>query len=145
MGMNTMAEQEYQGEVIAERRKAPRFPLKLQVRYTLANSDSSCREIPVQNIGCNGLAMLGDQAISLSRCVRLQLFLPKHSAGLVGKIVCPEKESQPVELEGRVIWSTPFGNKFIFGIVFVKINRQQSGSLREFLRYYELDQPSLTF
>jgi|GEM_PF-4295701 len=137
------AKDSYHGEVIAERRRFPRFPLKLQVTYRIASQEPVTTSS--ENIGLGGLAVLSDQPVEVGQRLTLSLYLPRIASDMVAKILCEEKDSRPVDFEARVVWSTRFGTRTMFGAEFTQIPDPGRQLLRAFLEEYEMDQPRLSF
>lgn len=137
------AKDSYHGEVIAERRRFPRFPLKLQVTYRIASQEPVTTSS--ENIGLGGLAVLSDRPVEVGQRLKLSLYLPRIASDMVAKIACEAKDARPVDFEARVVWSTRFGTRTMFGAEFTQISDPGRELLRKFLEEYEMDQPRLSF
>ncbi|MFH1854365.1 MAG: PilZ domain-containing protein [Candidatus Omnitrophota bacterium] len=108
-----------------ERRKYPRFELKIDAMYNVMSS----KELPLvsktENISAEGICFESDKALKTGTHVNLEIDL--------------KDKSKPVNLTGKIKWSheikTPgiSEKKFLNGVKLINVSKTDEG---RFLKYY---------
>jgi c-di-GMP-binding flagellar brake protein YcgR len=138
-----MDSEPFKGETIAERRRYPRFPLKLPVHFQCTEKKVNTHS---ENLSLGGLAVLCDHPLDTGQALNLELFIPKDAGSLESKIVCPEELCVPAAIDARVVWNTRYGDhQFILGVEFLNLHAPADVHLKKFLANYELAQPDVSF
>jgi hypothetical protein len=148
-----MTSNEYKSHIIAERRRFPRKPLTLSLKFNLIPADAS--SVPEQNqidggrsenISAHGLALFSDLKMEKGQKLNIILYLPPKEKRLPELRLTTWREAEcfPVEIESRVVWRLPFaGNKFAYGVEFMAVAEQDQAVFDEFLKDFYLQKPNL--
>jgi len=108
-----------------DRRRYPRFALKINAKYRIVDSEQVLRFGNLKNISAEGICFESDQRLKPGNHVGLEVDL-----GDRGK---------PVSLTGEILWaievkrSMDKGKKFINGIKLLDVSSSDEG---RFLKYY---------
>lgn len=110
---------------MADRRKYPRFELKVNAKYNVIDSEDIFSDSKTKNISAEGICFESDT-----------FFKPGTGIGL--KIDLGDR-SEPVQLTGQIRWSqevkgeAPGKKKYLNGVKLVKVPESDEG---RFLKYY---------
>lgn len=148
-----MTPNEYKSHIIAERRRFPRKPLTLSLKFNLIPTDSinvadsGCIDGGrSENISANGLALFSDLKMEKGQKLSIILYLPpkeKRSPDL-SLTAWHEEECIPVQIQSRIVWRLPFaGNKFAYGVEFTTVADDDQAIFDEFLKDFYLQKPNL--
>lgn len=138
-----MSEKQGHGETIAERRKYPRFPLKLNVQYQLsgqADRRSIFSNSISRDLGIGGVAMMVWEQLDTGQMLDIEIGIPEfEQADKWNK----QDEAVPVKktvlLTSRVVWRWPrTGKRYLIGIQFLDLKQEDALAIKDFLQNYEL-------
>jgi len=108
-----------------ERRRYPRFELKINAKYRIMDSEQALRFINVKNISAEGMCFESDKRLKPSNHVKLEVDLGDRG--------------NPVSLTGEILWVMEIKGlkggekKFMNGIKLIDIS---SSDESRFLKYY---------
>lgn len=137
----------YRSDVIAERRRYPRKPLNLFLKFELANPQNNppARDnSQTENISSGGLALYSEHKLEKGQEISLVLYLPpkeKRSSEIVVAF-WTETECIPISIQARIAWRLPFiNNKYAYGAEFISIDPNDKPAFDEFLADFYLHKP----
>jgi c-di-GMP-binding flagellar brake protein YcgR len=133
----------YSADMQAERRKSPRIPLNIAVKYQCLPKDRMTMPTDSlsENLGMGGLAMRVDHKLEPNDRISLVLYLPPADKrdDVQNYASYAKQDCLTVRIEARVAWCQPFaGNKFMLGIEFIQIDPEDMPEFRAFVKDYEL-------
>jgi PilZ domain len=111
-------------EITASRRLHPRFNVDVKVAVT---SDSANVAARTRDISRSGLCLVSTQPLARDKEIGIELVLTFGEGGL----------SEPLHILGRVVWCTALFGHFQIGIMFIKIDRDQSRNLTMFIGFLD--------
>lgn len=109
---------------MGERRKYPRFELKVNAKHKIMSSSEVFKLGKTRNISAEGICFDSDKELDVGAYVSLEVDL--------------QDKMQPITLVGEIRWSQPSRERskkgrFINGVKLVKIPESDEG---RFLKYY---------
>ena len=114
-----------QGETIAERRKHPRYPVKLHVQYCLhgdMDRQSFFSHSISRNLGIGGIALLVEERLETGQALDVKLELPSEVEGKPAL----SADHQDVLVRSRVVWRQPYTqDSYIVGVQFLDLEQQE--------------------
>jgi c-di-GMP-binding flagellar brake protein YcgR len=136
---------DFKGQTQAENRRYPRIHLKLWVHFKCLDKGVSALDLEslAEDLGAGGMAMRSDRDLKPGQLLMLTLYLPPASKReSVETLIYSEKESLPVAVLSRVVWSAAAADgEFLVGVQFLDLEAKDRRTLKTFLVDYNLDQP----
>jgi len=107
-----------------ERRTSPRVTTKIEIKF---GDTGALIKSYMLNVSNGGIYIKTDKPFSLDTLILLKFSLPD--------------DPDPIEIEGKVVWSNPRGGKGYFpkgmGIKFLKIKPADSEKIKKFVEQYK--------
>jgi hypothetical protein len=103
--------------VTKDARNFPRFPVDLQVAVSWRERKLAAR---TRDLSRSGLCLVSSHAIPLDAKIAIQLVLAFQTGGY----------SEPLALNGRVVWCTSLFGSFQVGIMFMGLDRERARQLQ---------------
>jgi len=139
----------YRSEVIAERRRYPRKPLNLKVKFELIDTSSLQSAPPtyeIKNISAGGLALYSEHKLKKGQELSLVLYLPpkdKRSPNLT-LVKWSEKDSIPIHVHAQIAWCLSYSkHQYGYGVEFLEVDADDQPDFDEFLKDFYLHKPSI--
>lgn len=139
----------YRSEVIAERRRYPRKPLNLKVKFELIDTSASPGAPPtyeINNISAGGLALYSEHKLQKGQELSLVLYLPpkdKRSPKLA-LATWSENDSIPIHIHAQITWCLSYSkNHYGYGVEFLEVDADDQPDFDEFLKDFYLHKPSV--
>jgi hypothetical protein len=111
-------------ETTASRRQHPRFSVNVQVTVTVDGVRVSAR---TRDISRSGVCVISLQEIPSQKEIGLELVLTFGGGGL----------SEPLNVVGRVAWCTAMFGAYQVGLMFIKLDAEQSRNLDMFIGFLD--------
>lgn len=139
----------YRSDIIAERRRFPRKPLNLMLKFELISSSQktdASNDSQSENISANGLALYSEHQLEQGQEIALVLFLPPKEKRSADLVIPSWKETDclPISIHAKIAWKLPFmNNKMAYGIEFISVDPKDQSAFDEFLDDFYLHKPNL--
>jgi hypothetical protein len=111
-------------EITASRRLHPRFSVDLQVGVSSDNQSVSAR---TRDISRSGLCLVATRELAREKEIALELVLTFGGGG----------SSEPLRLRGKVVWCTALFGHFQIGVMFLKVDPEQTRNLDMFIGFLD--------
>lgn len=111
-------------EITASRRQHPRFQVDIQVSVS---ADSQVLSARTRDISRSGLCLVGTIPLPREKEIAIELVLTFGGGGL----------SEPLHIRGRVVWCTALFGHFQIGVMFVKVDEEQTRNLQMFIGFLD--------
>jgi PilZ domain len=111
-------------ETTASRRQHPRFHVDVQVAVSSDNQSVSAR---TRDISRSGLCLVSTVEIPREKEIAIELVLTFSQGGL----------SEPLHILGKVVWCTALFGHYQIGVMFVKVDHEQTRNLEMFIGFLD--------
>jgi c-di-GMP-binding flagellar brake protein YcgR len=111
-------------EMTASRRQHPRFSVDIQVSVSLDSAQVAAR---TRDISRSGLCLVSLQGIPRETEIAIELVLTFGEGGL----------SEPLRVIGKVAWCTGMFGAYQMGVMFVRMDGEQSRNLHMFIGFLD--------
>ena len=111
-------------EITASRRLHPRFHVDLKVAVSCDAERVAAR---TRDISRSGLCLVSTQALARDKEIAIELVLTFGEGGL----------SEPLHILGRVMWCTAMFGHYQIGVMFVRVDRDQTRNLTMFIGFLD--------
>lgn len=111
-------------EITASRRQHPRFHVDIQVKVSADKQVVSAR---TRDVSRSGICLVGTLQLPKEKEISLELVLTFGEGGL----------SEPLHILGRVVWCTSMFGQFQIGVMFIKVDEEQSRNLDMFIGFLD--------
>jgi hypothetical protein len=111
-------------EITASRRLYPRFHVDLKVAVSCDAESVAAR---TRDISRSGLCLVSTQPLARDKEIAIELVLTFGEGGL----------SEPLHILGRVMWCTAMFGHFQIGVMFVRVDRDQTRNLTMFIGFLD--------
>jgi hypothetical protein len=111
-------------ETTGSRRLHPRFAVDIKVSVTADNASVSAH---TRDISRSGVCLVSTQQLAREKEIALELVLTFGEGGL----------SEPLQMRGRVVWSTAMFGHYQIGVKFLETDREQLRNLDMFLGFLD--------
>jgi PilZ domain len=111
-------------EITASRRQYPRFHVDIQVGVSCDARSVSAR---TRDISRSGLCLVSTEALARDKEIGIELVLTFGGGGL----------SEPLHIFGRVVWCTAMFGHYQIGVMFVKVDGDQTRNLAMFIGFLD--------
>jgi PilZ domain len=111
-------------EITASRRLHPRFHVDVKVSVTRDNAMVSAR---TRDISRSGLCLVSTEPLPRDHEIAIELVLTFGEGGL----------SEPLNIVGRVVWCTAMFGHYQIGVMFVRVDRDQTRNLTMFIGFLD--------
>jgi hypothetical protein len=111
-------------EITASRRQHPRFHVDIKVAVT---SDNQQVEARTRDVSRSGLCLVSTVELAREKEIGIELVLTFGQGGL----------SEPLHIVGRVVWCTKMFGHYQIGVMFVKVDPEQTRNLEMFIGFLD--------
>jgi hypothetical protein len=111
-------------ETTASRRGHPRFHVDIQVAVS---SDSQSVSARTRDFSRSGLCLVSTIELAREKVIALELVLTFGQGGT----------SEPLHLQGKVVWCTKLFGQYQIGVMFMKIDEEQARNLDMFIGFLD--------
>jgi c-di-GMP-binding flagellar brake protein YcgR len=111
-------------EITASRRAHPRFQVDIQVGVT---SDKQSVSAHTRDFSRAGLCLVSTVELAREKKIELELVLTFGQGGT----------SEPLHLQGKVVWCTKMFGHYQIGVMFVKVDEEQARNLDMFIGFLD--------
>jgi hypothetical protein len=113
-----------QKEITASRRAHPRFHVDIQVAVSSDNASVSAR---TRDISRSGLCLVSTIELAREKIIAIELVLTFGQDGA----------SEPLHIQGKVVWCTKMFGHYQIGVMFQKVDEEQARNLDMFIGFLD--------